>query len=262
MANVWMHNGFLQVEGEKMSKSLGNFITINDLLKTTPGEAIRLAMLTTHYRQPIDWTAKGAAEARRTLDNWFQLTADVKAGSPDPDFIDALADDMNTPKAISILHELRREAASGNGEAARTLKGSAQLIGLLQLSAKDWASWRPADVEIDENEIAKKIEERAKAKAEKDFATADRIRDQLAAEGITLKDGPERYDLGSQPMTGAQSATTAKASAFHRTMPVLEITDMERSISFYRDKLGFAALDLGRSAKLRHHAARHRHHRA
>ncbi|MGI9406338.1 MAG: cysteine--tRNA ligase [Hyphomicrobiaceae bacterium] len=191
MANVWMHNGFLQVEGEKMSKSLGNFVTINEVLQSTPGEAVRLAMLGTQYRQPIDWTAKAAAEARRTLDNWVQLTTDVKAGNPDPDFTEALCDDMNTPKAISILHELRREAANGNSEAARTLKGSAQMIGLLQLSADAWNAWRPAEVEIDETEIKKKIEQRAAAKADKDFATADSIRDELTAMGVTLKDGPD-----------------------------------------------------------------------
>lgn len=191
MAKVWMHNGFLQVEGEKMSKSDGNFITINDLLKTTPGEAIRLAMLNTHYRQPIDWTAKAASQARRTLDNWFTLTDGVKSGTPDPDFIAALRDDMNTPKAISILHELRREASSGNGEAARTLKGSAQFIGLLQLSTKAWAAWRPEGTQIDEKAIRKQIEDRAAAKAAKDFVAADTIRDNLAEQGIILKDSPD-----------------------------------------------------------------------
>ncbi|MGI9388036.1 MAG: DALR domain-containing protein, partial [Methyloligellaceae bacterium] len=191
MANVWMHNGFLQVEGEKMSKSLGNFVTINALLEDWPGEVIRLAMLMTHYRQPIDWTAKGVAEARRTLDNWVQLTDGVKASAPDADFLEALCDDVNTPKAISILHELRREAASGNGEAARILKGSAQFMGLLEVSAADWASWRPAGADVDEKEIAAKIALRAAAKAEKDFATADGIRDELAAKGIVLKDNPD-----------------------------------------------------------------------
>ncbi|MEO0619337.1 MAG: cysteine--tRNA ligase [Pseudomonadota bacterium] len=191
MANIWMHNGFLKLAGETMSKSTGHFITINQLLDDAPGEALRLAMLSTHYRQPIDWTAKGVTEARRTLDHWQSLTDGVKAGSPDPDVIEALADDLNTPKAISILHELRREAANGDGPAARTLKASANLLGLLEVSATDWTAWRPANAEIDEKAIRTQIEARAKAKAAKNFAEADRIRGALAAEGIILKDSPD-----------------------------------------------------------------------
>jgi len=191
MANVWMHNGFLQVEGAKMSKSQGNFITINELLKKAPGDAVRLAMLATQYRQPIDWTAKGVSEARRTLDNWYELTGNLKPSAPDADFLEALTDDLNTPKAISILHELRREAANGDGEAARTLKGSAQLLGLLQIPADDWAGWRPSGTEFDEVDIADKISARTAAKADGNFAEADRIRDELATRGIVLKDGPD-----------------------------------------------------------------------
>ena len=114
MANYWMHNGFLQVEGEKMSKSLGNFVTIHELLKDWPGEVVRFAMLQTHYRQPIDWTVKGlreGAEDARSL-----VCADRRRRSramPCADALDALADDLNTPKAIAALHELRGEAAKG-----------------------------------------------------------------------------------------------------------------------------------------------------
>ncbi|MEL6289207.1 MAG: cysteine--tRNA ligase [Pseudomonadota bacterium] len=191
MADIWMHNGFLSLEGETMSKSTGHFITINAQLEQAPGEAIRLAMLSTHYRQPIDWTARSLADARKVLDHWHTLTADVKAGSPDPDVVAALADDLNTPQAIAILHELRREAANGDGEAARTLKGSARLLGVLETSAKDWAAWMPADAEVDNKRIERLIGERTAAKARKDFAEADRIRDELAADGVTLKDGPD-----------------------------------------------------------------------
>ena len=120
MAQVWMHNGFLQVEGEKMSKSLGNFVTIHELLQEWPGEAIRLAMLTTHYRQPTNWTAKGLIEARRTLDHWQELTADAPDGSPlCADVLEALEDDLNTPKAFAALHELRSEAAKGRNPRRR-----------------------------------------------------------------------------------------------------------------------------------------------
>src|SRR5262244_3028244 len=105
MANTWMHNGFLQVEGEKMSKSLGNFVTIRELLAEWPGEAIRLAMLSTHYRQPINWTEAGLREAKRTLDHWYALTAEVAPNVSCADVLDALCDDLNTPKALAALHE-------------------------------------------------------------------------------------------------------------------------------------------------------------
>ena len=137
MANVWMHNGFLQVEGEKMSKSLGNFVTIHELLQEWPGEAIKLAMLSAHYRQPINWTRQGVVEAKRTLDHWYELTADAAEGAPlCADVLDALQDDLNTPQAIAALHALRSEAAKGAKPAAACLKASARLMGLLQLDPR------------------------------------------------------------------------------------------------------------------------------
>src|SRR5215813_2918669 len=125
MANYWMHNGFLQVEGEKMSKSLGNFVTIHDLLQDWPGEAIRLALLQTHYRQPINWTEDGLREAKHHLDTWYGLTADVEAEAIGSDVLDALTDDLNTPRALAALHELKSEAAKGTAGAAAALKASA-----------------------------------------------------------------------------------------------------------------------------------------
>ncbi len=137
MANVWMHNGFLQVEGEKMSKSLGNFVTINELLQQWPGEAVRLAMLSTHYRQPVNWTASGLEEARRTLNNWAALSLSVVEGrgdvaewQPDSRVIDALSDDLNTPEAIAVLHSLASNASSQ--EQRRRLFASASWLGLLR----------------------------------------------------------------------------------------------------------------------------------
>ena len=188
MANYWMHNGFLQVEGEKMSKSLGNFATINELLKDWPGEVVRLAMLQTHYRQPLNWTVKGLREAQKVLDHWYALTADVTPGLLCADALDALADDLNTPKAVSALHDLRTEAAKGSKPAAACLKTSAQLIGLLQEAAADWSSFRPASVIVDETEVAKLIAARNSARQVRDFQESDRIRDVLAKMGVVLKD--------------------------------------------------------------------------
>jgi cysteinyl-tRNA synthetase len=191
MANFWMHNGFLQVEGEKMSKSLGNFFTIREVLAEWPGEAIRLAMLQTHYRQPINWTATGLAEAKRTLDHWYALAGDVAPGMLCADVVDALADDLNTPKALAAFHELRGEAAKGSAGAAACLKASAQLMGLLQTDTAEWAAWRPAGLAIDDARIDSLVAQRNAARKAKDFRESDRIRDELAAMGIVLKDSKD-----------------------------------------------------------------------
>jgi cysteinyl-tRNA synthetase len=192
MANVWMHNGFLQVEGEKMAKSLGNFITINELLREWPGEAMKLAMLSAHYRQPINWTRQGAVEARRTLDHWYELTADAPDGAPlCADVLEALADDLNTPQAIAALHALRSEAAKGIRPAAACLKASARLMGLLQLDNAAWKAWRPAALAIDEAKVEALIAARSAARTARDFKEADRIRDDLAAMAIQLKDSKD-----------------------------------------------------------------------
>ena len=191
MANYWMHNGFLQVEGEKMSKSLGNFVTIHELLKDWPGEVVRFTMLQTQYRQPINWTIAGLREAQKNLDHWYDLTADVEPGYLCADALGALLDDLNTPKAFAALHDLRGEAAKGVKPAAASLKASAQLIGLLQLPATKWATFRPASLSIDENKVISLIEARTAARAEKNFRESDRIRDELAAMGIVLKDSKD-----------------------------------------------------------------------
>jgi cysteinyl-tRNA synthetase len=191
MANFWMHNGFLQVEGEKMSKSLGNFVTIHELLRDWPGEVVRATMLQTQYRQPINWTVAGLRESQKNLDHWYELTADVQPRYLCADVLNALFDDLNTPKAFTALHELRGEAAKGSKPAAADLKASAQLIGLLQLPTVEWRAFRPASVSIDETKIISLIEARAAARASKDFKESDRIRDELAAMGVVLKDSKD-----------------------------------------------------------------------
>jgi cysteinyl-tRNA synthetase len=192
MANVWMHNGFLQVEGEKMAKSLGNFVTIHELLQEWPGEAIKLTMLAAHYRQPINWTEHGLAEAKRTLDHWYELTADTAEDAPMcADVLEALQDDLNTPRAITALHALRSEAAKGAKPAAASLRASAGLMGLLRLDASAWKTWRPSALTLDETKVEMLIGARNAARKAKDFKEADRIRDELDGMGIQLKDSKD-----------------------------------------------------------------------
>ena len=191
MANFWMHNGFLQVEGDKMSKSLGNFVTIRDLLQDWPGETVRFTMLQTHYRQPINWTIAGLKESQKNLDHWYELTSEAKPGYLCSEVVGALLDDLNTPKAFAALHELRAEAAKGTRPAAASLKASAQLIGLFQWSAAKWTSFRPASISIDERKVQSLIEARSAARAAKNFKESDRIRDELAAMGVVVKDSKD-----------------------------------------------------------------------
>jgi cysteinyl-tRNA synthetase len=188
MANFWMHNGFLQVEGEKMSKSLGNFVTIHDLLLDWPGEVVRFTMLQTHYRQPMNWTIAGLRESQKALDHWYGLTGDAMPGYLCADAVDALLDDLNTPKAFAALHELRSEAAKGAKPAAACLKTSARLMGLLQLPAVSWSTFRPASAAVDESKVVSLIEARNSARKAKNFKEADRIRDELKAMGVELED--------------------------------------------------------------------------
>ncbi len=182
MANVWMHNGFLQVEGEKMSKSLGNFLTIRELLDDWPGEVLRLAMLRTHYRQPIDFTVKALEESWRVLDEWYVATAGASESAPSEGVLDALSDDLNTPKVIAELHGLR--------DRPDALAASLRLLGFLRDAPQTWAARRPAAT-IDEALVANLIAARLAARKAKDFKESDRIRDELAALGVVLKDGKD-----------------------------------------------------------------------
>ncbi|HEC14478.1 MAG TPA: cysteine--tRNA ligase [Rhodospirillales bacterium] len=188
MAKYWVHNGYLMVEGEKMSKSLGNFYTVHDLLDEFPGEAIRLALLQTHYRKPLDFTKDGIREAKHVLDKWYRLLDSAvadDAGVPGG-VIAALEDDLNTPLAISELHRVAQR-----GDPAR-LRAAAGFMGLLEQDPQDWFKWRPAGADtLSDQEIETLIEQRTRARTERDFSLSDRVRDELAENGVVLEDGPE-----------------------------------------------------------------------
>ncbi len=201
MANVWMHNGFLQVEGQKMSKSLGNFVTINELLATDkfggrswPGDVLRLAMLRTHYRQPIDFTAKALEESEKTLASWAELASRHKvaltSGPLEPALLDALQDDLNTAAAFAVLSDLARKART-NFNDAQQLAYCAEFLGF---NTKSWfsrAELTDAMAGLDP-ELKTKTEAliaaRLDARRNKNFAESDRIRDELVAMGIEIKD--------------------------------------------------------------------------
>jgi len=189
MAKYWMHNGFLQVEGEKMAKSAGNFVTIRDVLKDWPGEAVRLNMLRTHYRQPIDWTVAGLKEAEAVLDTWYEVTGEAETGEINgADVTNALLDDLNTPRAIAALHELRKPASEGARGAQASLRAGAAMLGLLAQTAGEWRAGRRQLDSGDTDIVERHIAARAAARKAKDFAEADRIRAELEAMGVQLMD--------------------------------------------------------------------------
>jgi cysteinyl-tRNA synthetase len=192
MANTWMHNGFLQVEGEKMAKSAGNFITIRELLADWPGDIVRLAMLGTHYRQPINWTLKSLEEAEKTLAVWLDAAADNAEARPADAVVEALADDLNTPKAIAEMHALRTRAGH------KSLSGTLGFLGFRPEVFADWRAKRAQNVAVDEAEIERLVELRDATRKARNFGEADRIRAQLDAMSIEIedhKDGPTTWKV-------------------------------------------------------------------
>jgi cysteinyl-tRNA synthetase len=216
LARWWVHNGYLMTEGEKMSKSLGNFYTVHDLLQEFPGEAVRLALLQTHYRQPLDFTREGLAEAKRILDR-FYIALRAAEGTPPAarvngkgaeDVVEALCDDLNTPLALSALHDRltelnKAEDDNDKSRARAALLESADILGLLADDPRHWLQESIGSTATPNSRVSvgggmapdgewvqRQIEERDAARKKRDFPTADRIRADLAVLGIILEDGP------------------------------------------------------------------------
>ena len=195
MANVWMHNGFLQVEGQKMSKSLGNFVTINEVLKDWPGEVLRFNMLRTHYRQPIDWTIKNLEDSMSALRAFVADSYDADAGTLSSELCNALCDDLNTPQAIADLYSIRKaKNYSGLREALVFLGFSVQPTALNMVMGKMNATLPGLTASLNavhDNIVETMISSRLAARAAKDWKESDRIRDELAALGVTIKDNKD-----------------------------------------------------------------------
>jgi cysteinyl-tRNA synthetase len=198
LARYWMHNGFLRMGTDKMSKSLGNVVLTHELLKEWQGEVIRWALLSAHYRQPLEWTDELLRQSKRQLDRFYRLLEEVgdEASEPTPpeSIVLALRDDLNTPEAFAGLHELRDIASQLDGDARRKaiarLRAAGRLMGFFEADPVQWfkgeAAGGPSAAEIEAL-----LQKRAEARKAKDFATSDKIRDDLAAQGIVIEDGPD-----------------------------------------------------------------------
>ncbi|MEL7492259.1 MAG: cysteine--tRNA ligase [Pseudomonadota bacterium] len=199
LARYWVHNGFLRMGSDKMSKSLGNIVLVKDLLEAWPGEVIRWALLSAQYRQPLEWTDGLLEQAKKQLDRFYRTIGEVSAGDlpdapPPQSIVLALSDDLNTPEAMAGLHELRdivgQTPADKKPRAIAGLKAAGALMGFFQTDPEVWfksdGGEGPSAAEIEAL-----LAERAAARANKDFATSDRIRDDLAAQGVIIEDGPD-----------------------------------------------------------------------
>ena len=192
-ANYWVHNGFVTVEGNKMAKSDGNFVTVNELKEKYQGEVIRLTMILTHYRQPLNWTNDNLQESKKTLDKWYQYFSEVDfkpdlSVKIDENVMNALNDDMNTPQAIAELHKLFKNCKSDDQDSLNQFLISAQFLGLMNDEPSQWLSWSKDNISVDQNKIESLIAQRNTARVNKDFSEADRIRDELENLGIVLED--------------------------------------------------------------------------
>ncbi len=190
-ANYWVHNGFVTINNEKMSKSLGNIISITDATKKYSGQVVRLALLSAHYSQPLDWNNKLLENQRATIEKWYQLYEENNEEIPLKE-IDILLDDLNTPGFIAKIHELYANANKGDEKSKKFFNSACKLIGLFDLTKNEWEEFKKVDKDISEEFIEKKIKERLAAKQKGDYKLADKIRVELASKGVIIEDKKEQ----------------------------------------------------------------------
>ena len=185
-ANYWIHNGFVTINKEKMSKSLGNIITISDAVKKYSGQVVRLALLSAHYSQPLDWNDDLLNNQKSILNKWYNLYLDKQDHNSIID--DILLDDLNTPGFIAKIHELYNAAIKGDEKKKIEFNQACRFLGLFSETKKDWESFKKSKIKVSESYVLKKIEERTVAKNKGNFSLADKIRDELLSEGILIED--------------------------------------------------------------------------
>ena len=190
-ANYWIHNGFVTIDKEKMSKSLGNIVTISDAVIKYSGEVVRLALLSAHYSQPLDWNEELLKNQESTINKWYNLYSDhPEATINNEDNI--LLDDLNTPGFIAKIHELYNSAIKGDNEQKLKFNNACRLLGLFGLNKKEWEALKKRKINVSEDYITKKIKERNDAKNKGDFVLADKIRSELLSKGILIEDQKEK----------------------------------------------------------------------
>ena len=187
-ANYWLHNGFVTFDKEKMSKSLGNIVTINKLRENINGQVVRLALLSSHYKQPLDWNEKLINESQNTLDKWYGQYEKVESEELQDDVLKPLMEDLNTPEYITKLHHLYDESLKGNKSSKIKFLTACKLIGLLEDDKQSWENFKKSKVKINENFINQKIKDRNNARKKGDYKLADVIRKELEDNGVTIED--------------------------------------------------------------------------
>ena len=190
-ANYWVHNGFVTINKEKMSKSLGNIITISDAVKKYSGQVVRLALLSAHYSQPLDWNDELLQNQKDTIEKWYNLYEKTNEENT-LDVSETLLDDLNTPGFIAKIHELYNSANNGDKKSKSLFNAACRLIGLFNISKDKWENFKKSNIKISEEDISKKIAERTKAKKDGNFNLADKIRKDLLDQGIAIEDQQDK----------------------------------------------------------------------
>ncbi len=192
-ANYWVHNGFITISSEKMSKSQGNVLTIDDLKNKVNGQVIRLALISAHYKQPLDWNEKLLSESKKTINKWYESYTELKKQVLIPqDYLLPLYDDLNTPGYIANLHKLFEKSQKGSTKDKEIFVSACNFIGLLNEDKNTWEKFKQSKSKISKEEIEKKIEERNIARKNKEYKAADNIRDELLDKGVLIEDKDDK----------------------------------------------------------------------